>query len=365
MAPPRGGRAAKKPAPEPEPDDGGDTNCERCGLGDDEPNLVLCDDCPRGWHVYCLRPKLSHVPKGRWACPTCDPGRVCEGGRGSSGGGRAAAATRGARESPAPASGDRAKRRKTAGGDADARSTRRTGARSSGISDDDDENADADADDDEEDAADDDELRTVRCVTCDLGDDEQKMILCDGCDAGHHLYCLRPKLSQVPRGKWFCPACEVREDARRKSAEETAATKALRLTVAEEYVKGRHIEAILGSRLVPEATTAARRACPTRGPAFTGRPAEVEFLVKFEFNSRRKTEWIPGSVCEVITEGKLRYFWKRHNASWEEPAVSPEFQVDAILPEKVVAVDANGKLALVKWVGEGLRRGHVGAPGRR
>ena len=65
MAPPRGGRAAKKPAPEPEPDDGGDTNCERCGLGDDEPNLVLCDDCPRGWHVYCLRPKLSHVPKGR------------------------------------------------------------------------------------------------------------------------------------------------------------------------------------------------------------------------------------------------------------------------------------------------------------
>ena len=353
MAPPRGGRAAKKPAPDPEPDDGGDTNCERCNLGDDEPNLVLCDDCPRGWHVYCLRPKLSHVPKGRWACPTCDPGRVCEGGRGSSAGGRAAAATRGARESPAPASGDRAKRRKTAGGDADARSTRRTGARSSGISDDDDENADADADDDEEDAADDDELRTVRCVTCDLGDDEQKMILCDGCDAGHHLYCLRPKLSQVPRGKWFCPACEVREDARRKSAEETAATKALRLTVAEEYVKGRHIEAILGSRLVPEATTAARRACPTRGPAFTGRPAEVEFLVKFEFASRRKTEWIPGSVCEVITEGKLRYFWKRHNASWEEPAVSPEFQVDAILPEKVVAVDANGKLALVKWVGEG------------
>ena len=43
MAPPRGGRAAKKPAPDPEPDDGGDTNCERCGLGDDEPNLVLCD----------------------------------------------------------------------------------------------------------------------------------------------------------------------------------------------------------------------------------------------------------------------------------------------------------------------------------
>ena len=90
MAPPRGGRAAKKPAPEPEPDDGGDTNCERCGLGDDEPNLVLCDDCPRGWHVYCLRPKLSHVPKGRWACPTCDPARACEGGRGSSAGGRAA-----------------------------------------------------------------------------------------------------------------------------------------------------------------------------------------------------------------------------------------------------------------------------------
>ena len=113
--------------------------------------------------------------------------------------------------------------------------------------------------------AEDDEMRTMRCVICDLGDDENKMVLCDGCDAGYHLYCLKPKLSQVPRGRWFCPACEIREDERRRSAEATAATKALRVAVANEYADGRVVRAILGSRLVPTTQLATLRADATRG----------------------------------------------------------------------------------------------------
>ena len=43
-----------------------DVACAKCGEGDDERNLVLCDECPQGFHVYCLRPKLPSVPRGAW-----------------------------------------------------------------------------------------------------------------------------------------------------------------------------------------------------------------------------------------------------------------------------------------------------------
>lgn len=35
-----------------------------------------------------------------------------------------------------------------------------------------------------------------------------KLILCDGCDAPYHLACLKPTLSEIPEGDWFCPVCE-------------------------------------------------------------------------------------------------------------------------------------------------------------
>ena len=50
----RAGRAPKQAVAatdDVDQDDDNDTKCERCGLGDDEPNLVLCDGCPRGWRL--------------------------------------------------------------------------------------------------------------------------------------------------------------------------------------------------------------------------------------------------------------------------------------------------------------------------
>lgn len=35
----------------------------------------------------------------------------------------------------------------------------------------------------------------ARCCVCRKRSDAEKMLLCDGCDKGHHLYCLKPKLS--------------------------------------------------------------------------------------------------------------------------------------------------------------------------
>lgn len=45
--------------------------CEECGLGDCESEMLLCDKCDRGYHMYCLRPIVARVPPGSWFCPNC------------------------------------------------------------------------------------------------------------------------------------------------------------------------------------------------------------------------------------------------------------------------------------------------------
>ncbi|KAI3866802.1 hypothetical protein MKW92_050387 [Papaver armeniacum] len=48
-----------------------DTHCEECGSGDNANELLLCDKCDLGFHLYCLRPILVSVPKDSWFCATC------------------------------------------------------------------------------------------------------------------------------------------------------------------------------------------------------------------------------------------------------------------------------------------------------
>ena len=46
------------------------------------------------------------------------------------------------------------------------------------------------------------------CSVCGDAGKGSHMLLCDGCNSGWHLACLNPPLSSVPRGDWYCPACE-------------------------------------------------------------------------------------------------------------------------------------------------------------
>ncbi|KAK9724848.1 hypothetical protein RND81_05G102700 [Saponaria officinalis] len=46
-------------------------SCEECRSGDNASKLLLCDDCDRGYHIYCLKPILAKIPKGSWSCPLC------------------------------------------------------------------------------------------------------------------------------------------------------------------------------------------------------------------------------------------------------------------------------------------------------
>ncbi|CAG5004394.1 unnamed protein product [Parnassius apollo] len=65
-------------------------------------------------------------------------------------------------------------------------------------------------------------ILNASCRLCRRKTDPDNMLLCDGCNKGHHLYCLKPKLSsiiatrKVPDGDWFCDQCRPKEKTPRK-----------------------------------------------------------------------------------------------------------------------------------------------------
>ena len=52
------------------------------------------------------------------------------------------------------------------------------------------------------------------CRLCWRKSHEDKMLLCDKCDCGHHIFCLRPPLTSIPEGEWFCPKCKPKKAER-------------------------------------------------------------------------------------------------------------------------------------------------------
>uniref|UniRef100_N1R3J7 Lysine-specific demethylase 5B n=1 Tax=Aegilops tauschii TaxID=37682 RepID=N1R3J7_AEGTA len=50
------------------------------------------------------------------------------------------------------------------------------------------------------------------CKVCGIDRDDHIVLLCDGCDAEYHTYCLRPPLTRIPRGNWFCPSCKLKPE---------------------------------------------------------------------------------------------------------------------------------------------------------
>eukprot|EP00117_Sycon_ciliatum_P029689 scpid8153/ scgid23581/ Bromodomain adjacent to zinc finger domain protein 1A; Cbp146 len=55
----------------------------------------------------------------------------------------------------------------------------------------------------------------ARCRTCRRKTDAENMLLCDYCNGGYHLYCLKPPLSKVPAGDWFCVHCRPSRSLRK------------------------------------------------------------------------------------------------------------------------------------------------------
>ena len=61
---PRTNRGTKKSAN----GEADDEVCEICGLGG---QVMCCDNCPKLYHLLCLDPPKTRVPRGTWYCPAC------------------------------------------------------------------------------------------------------------------------------------------------------------------------------------------------------------------------------------------------------------------------------------------------------
>uniref|UniRef100_H2M7P0 Tyrosine-protein kinase BAZ1B n=1 Tax=Oryzias latipes TaxID=8090 RepID=H2M7P0_ORYLA len=47
--------------------------CKVCRRKGDDEKLILCDECNKAFHLFCLRPALYRIPTGEWLCPACQP----------------------------------------------------------------------------------------------------------------------------------------------------------------------------------------------------------------------------------------------------------------------------------------------------
>lgn len=52
---------------------------------------------------------------------------------------------------------------------------------------------------------------TTICSVCGGSEEEDLVLLCDGpgCTSEIHMYCLKPLVTAVPEGDWFCPSCDI------------------------------------------------------------------------------------------------------------------------------------------------------------
>uniref|UniRef100_A0A8B9LC94 Chromodomain helicase DNA binding protein 4 n=1 Tax=Astyanax mexicanus TaxID=7994 RepID=A0A8B9LC94_ASTMX len=66
-------KSSKKKKKVTEDGDGYETDhqdyCEVCQQGGE---IILCDTCPRAYHMVCLDPDMEKAPEGTWSCPHCE-----------------------------------------------------------------------------------------------------------------------------------------------------------------------------------------------------------------------------------------------------------------------------------------------------
>merc|ERR1739842_78951 len=68
-----GQKARRKKHMSSKDEDGYETDhqdfCDECKQGGD---IILCDTCPKAYHLVCLEPELDEAPEGKWSCPHCE-----------------------------------------------------------------------------------------------------------------------------------------------------------------------------------------------------------------------------------------------------------------------------------------------------
>ncbi|KAF8795755.1 bromodomain adjacent to zinc finger domain protein 1A-like isoform X4 [Argiope bruennichi] len=158
-------------------------HCRICRRRGDAENMLLCDGCNRGHHLYCLKPPLNAIPEGDWFCLSCKPVEK-------------------------PVSPEK-KIRKVESDSEEADSDE-----------DDEQSVEEEEEEDEEDAdstMDDSSAIQESCEACgDVG----TLLCCDRCPLMYHPECVN--LKRIPRGEWLCPKCTKKEEAVKKAQKHPA-----------------------------------------------------------------------------------------------------------------------------------------------
>ncbi|XP_070490285.1 bromodomain adjacent to zinc finger domain protein 1A isoform X2 [Chironomus tepperi] len=139
--------------------------CLVCRSKSDPEQTLLCDQCNKGWHMFCLKPKLTQIPHGDWFCPRCRPEDYI---------------VKRNRKRPAVV------------------------IEESASEEEEEDDEDEDDDDDTQDTAD---SEAEVCTAC--GNDGEKLLYCcnEDCSTQVHLDCAKPPAKSVKSKSWKCSKC--------------------------------------------------------------------------------------------------------------------------------------------------------------
>ncbi|KAG5672185.1 hypothetical protein PVAND_002335 [Polypedilum vanderplanki] len=142
--------------------------CLVCRSKSDPEQTLLCDQCNKGWHMYCLKPKLTEIPQGDWFCPRCRPENYI---------------------------------------------VKRARKRAIIVEESDEEEEEEDNNDSDSNGSGDDEATADSEVEfCTKCGEEGNLLHCIDCDTQVHLECAKPPAKSLRVKKWKCNKCLNNED---------------------------------------------------------------------------------------------------------------------------------------------------------
>ncbi|CAL4080961.1 unnamed protein product, partial [Meganyctiphanes norvegica] len=67
-----GSKKTKKPKKKVKEKEEGEENNDFCEVCQQGGEIILCDTCPKAYHMVCLEPEMKEAPDGKWSCPSCE-----------------------------------------------------------------------------------------------------------------------------------------------------------------------------------------------------------------------------------------------------------------------------------------------------
>nr|XP_022913840.1 bromodomain adjacent to zinc finger domain protein 1A isoform X1 [Onthophagus taurus]XP_022913841.1 bromodomain adjacent to zinc finger domain protein 1A isoform X1 [Onthophagus taurus] len=162
--------------------------CRMCKKRTDSENMLLCDDCNGGYHLYCLKPKLYSIPQGEWYCWKCQKER----------------------QKYEPVDSEPKIKKRKVFRDEDVEDEE-AGEEENDVENVKEHENNREDNGKEHDSGSDEERVSNHeglCTTCGSGGE---LLSCEKCPKTYHIECVEPPLRHMPRGPWTCHHCKSRK----------------------------------------------------------------------------------------------------------------------------------------------------------